>query len=219
VWFGYITGWRLNEVLSRRWRHVNFELGTAVMEQYETKSGKGRTFPMVDELRQLLQSIRPEKCFPNNLIFQRNRQLIERFDKAWATACYKAGLPVRYIEKKVLIDPKDPAEGKRVVLYKNGPKKGQPIMERRPAIYFHDMRRSAYRNLVRMGTPEGVAQQAIGWEDPDIARRYDIVAQADLDVLRERYDAARNHGDNGSFSARNGARNGARLHQKRAKGV
>jgi hypothetical protein len=39
--FGYITGWRLNEVLSRRWRHVNFELGTVVMEQYETKSGKG----------------------------------------------------------------------------------------------------------------------------------------------------------------------------------
>ena len=119
---------------------------------------------------------------------------------------------MRYIEKKVLIDLQDSEKGKRVVLYKNGPKKGQPILGRRPAIYFHDMRRSAFRNLIRLGTPEKVAQQAVGWEDPDTARRYDIVA-ADLDVLRERYDAARNQGDNGSF----GAQNGARLHQKRAK--
>ena len=74
------------------------------------------------------------------------------------------------------------------------------------------MRRSAYRNLIRLGAPEGVAQQAVGWDDPDTARRYDIVAQADLDVLHERYDAARK---NDAF----GARNGARLHQKRAKGL
>jgi hypothetical protein len=93
---------------------------------------------------------------------------------------------------------------------KNGPKKGQPILERRPAIYFHDMRRSAYRNLIRLGTPEKVAQQAVGWDDPDTARRYDSVAQADLHVLRERYDAAQK---SGAF----GARNGARLHQERAK--
>jgi len=119
---------------------------------------------------------------------------------------------VRYIEKEVLIDPQDSEKGKCVVLYKDGPKKGQPILERRQAIYFHDMRRSAYRNLIRMGALEKVAQQAVGWGDPDTARCYDIVAQADLDVLRERYDAAQK---NGAF----GARNGARLHQKRAKGV
>lgn len=94
------------------------------------------------------------------------------------------------------------------MLYKNGPKKGQPILKRRLAIYFHDMRRSVYRNLIRLATPEKVAQQAVGWDDPDTAWRYDIVAQADLDVLRERYHAVRK---NDAF--------GARLHQKRAKGL
>ena len=34
----------------------------------------------------------------------------------------------------------------------------------------------------------------MGWDDPDTARRYDIVAKADLDVLRERYDAAQESG-------------------------
>ena len=34
-----------------------------------------------------------------------------------------------------------------------------------------------YRKLIRLGAPEGVAQQAVGWDDPDTARRYDIVAQ------------------------------------------
>ena len=65
---------------------------------------------------------------------------------------------MRYIEKEVLIDPQDSEKGKRVVGYKDGPKKGQPILEHRPAIYFHDMRRSVYRNLIRLGALEKVAQ-------------------------------------------------------------
>ena len=71
---------------------------------------------------------------------------------------------MRYIEKEVLIDPQDSEKGKRVVRYKDGPKKRQPILEHRPAIYFHGMRRSAHRNLIRLGALEKVAQQAVGWE-------------------------------------------------------
>ncbi len=208
AWFGYITGWRHQEVMTRCLRHVSFDAGTVRMEPGETKSDEGRTFPLVEELREVLLSVWPKKgpIFPNARLFTNNGQPIYRFDKAWTTACHKAGLPVRYIEKRVLVDPKDPSKGKRTVLYKNGPKKGQPILLMRSAIYFHDFRRTAYRNLLRIGTLESVAMKSVGWEDPDTARRYNITAQADLDVLRERYDQAAREREG---KTENGARNGA----------
>ena len=76
------------------------------------------------------------------------------------------------------------------VLYKRGPKKGQPILVCRAAVYFHDFRRTAFRNLVRLGVPPKVARLSVGWLNIKTADRYDIPDKADLDVLRALYDAA-----------------------------
>ncbi len=45
VSFLYYSGWRRNEVLSRQWRHVDFDAGIIQLDPGETKSGKGRTLP------------------------------------------------------------------------------------------------------------------------------------------------------------------------------
>jgi integrase len=214
--FGYITGWRHEDVMDLRVRHVHFQAGEIRLEPGETKTGAGRTFPMAkhnnigDELRDILitaitkkivkeknkdgvleERVRPRHAFPDDHVFLGPTGVrINRFDKAWATACKKAGLPVRYVEKRRLMDRSDPSKGKVVVLYRNGKKRGQPIMTCRAAVYFHDFRRTAYRNLIRIGTPKTVAAAAVGWTDPRTPDRYDIVAKADMDVLRERRMAA-----------------------------
>jgi hypothetical protein len=75
-------------------------------------------------------------------------------------------------------------------LYKRGPPKGEPVLVCRAAVYFHDFRRTAYRNLVRLGVPPKVARLSIGWLNINTADRYDIPDKADLDVLRALYNAA-----------------------------
>jgi hypothetical protein len=74
------------------------------------------------------------------------------------------------------------------VIIQRGKKKGQVMTTTRAAVFFHDFRRTAYRNLVRMGVPEVIAQGAVGWLDADTARRYDIPAKADSESLRAIYD-------------------------------
>lgn len=226
--FAYITGWRHGEVLGiLTLGHVHLDgVGEVRLEPGEAKNEEGRSFPMTQELRALLNSIWPKKpSFPTTPLF-RNAQgkRITGFYKSWTTACRKAGLPVRWVPKHRAIPLRNAdgtlqcdekgrtlfkrdAKGQLIlepVLYQHGPKKGEPILVCRAAVHFHDFRRTAYRNLVRLGTPDAVAQAAVGWLDPKTAARYDIVAQADLDVLRERLDAAGQNAKIGRFYANSG---------------
>jgi integrase len=194
--FGYITGWRHQEVMTREWRHVHAD--GVRMEKSETKNGKGRTFPMVGELRELLEGIRPKvKYFPNQRIFRTpGGDEIKTFYKSWATACRKAGLAVKTVPVQRALRNDDGTikrDGKNQpvlapVIIQRGKKKGQVMTTTRAAVFFHDFRRTAYRNLVRMGVPEVIAQGAVGWLDADTARRYDIPAKADSESLRAIYD-------------------------------
>ncbi len=195
--FAYITGWRHQEVFTRRLRHVTIDC--VRMEPGETKNKKGREFPMVDDLHALIASIWPSgPTTGNELLFGRAGQQVGRFDKAWATAVFKAGLPTTLKPKMRAVrdvdgEPLRYPNGKLIkepVLYKRGPKKGMPVMVRRAAVFFHDFRRTAYRNLLRMGVIESVAQQAVGWIDPATAARYNVIAKADFDALKDRFNEA-----------------------------
>lgn len=196
--FGYVTGWRHQEVMTRCWKHVH---GDGVrLEPGETKNKKGRTFPMVQELKDIIDSVRPAGVvFPNTRVFLTAAgEEIGRFDKAWGTACRKAGLPVRIVPickaaRHADGTMKRDEKGQLILvpdLIKRGKNKGQVKSICRSAIYFHDFRRTAYRNLLRLGVPSSVAQAAVGWLDPMTAARYDITSKGDLDTLAALYDAA-----------------------------
>jgi integrase len=114
---GYITGWRTNELLSRQWRHVDFEGQRLRLEPGETKNGEGRMFSLVHGgLRTVLETQREYV----NEIEHRLGVIVP-----WVF-CHRDGSPIRnfyYVWRKA-------CDAGGIVGYR-----------------FHDFRRVAVRNL------------------------------------------------------------------------
>lgn len=188
VTFGYITGWRLHEVLGLRWRNVDFEAGEVRLDVGSTKNGDGRVFPFdVDpEVRQVLErrqkahQVLTKKQQKKVLTFttksdaealakrqaeafvftRKSGEKVNSFYKRWWTACRAAGIPDRIVERVLL--------------------GGQVKKQAHPGRIFHDFRRTAVRNLVNAGVPERVAMQITGHKTRSIFDRYHIVSPEDL---------------------------------------
>ena len=159
--FAYITGWRRGEIRDLEWRHIDWEQREVRLEPGETKNGEARTFPMIPEIKSILQdraTARDRLARDSGTICARVFWYLRRgqvlpigdFRPSWKKACEQAGLPGRI---------------------------------------FHDLRRSAIRNMVRKGVPERVAMMLSGHRTRSVFDRYNIIDSGNLDLARETLSA------------------------------
>jgi integrase len=164
--FGYLTGWRLGEILPLRWAQMDFRAGIIRLEPGTTKNDEGRSFPFraLPALAALLECQREyttaceretDRIIP--WVFHRQGEPIRDFRGAWASACIAAGL----------FEVREPAPG-------------ETEGEKRPTRLFHDLRRTAVRNLERAGVSRSVAMKLTGHKTESVYRRYAIVSEGDL---------------------------------------
>lgn len=99
----HVTGWRVpSEVLTRQWRHVDFDGGWLFLDPGEAKNRDGRSFPLDPHLRPILKKLRKQtdtleaeldRIIP--WVFHREGRRIRYLRRSWLTACRLAGVPGR----------------------------------------------------------------------------------------------------------------------------
>jgi integrase len=97
VSFAYKTAWRKEEVCTLKWRQVDLDQGIVRLEPGMTKSGKGRTIYLDDELRGILRTKWEERkgLLPWVFLNADGTDRVKGFRKAWTRACKDAGVPGR----------------------------------------------------------------------------------------------------------------------------
>lgn len=182
VTFAYNTGWRKSEIFGLTWQHVELNEETVRLEADETKNSEARTVYLDKELLKMfkLQNLRRKKgC---DYVFHKDGKKIVHFRPDWNRACREANLGYGYKLDSKYVDK----------WVKKGLSEG-PIM--------HDFRRTAVRNMVRAGIPEGVAMKISGHKTRTVFERYNIVSASDLKAAAAKHEAYRN-GKNSETTAK-----------------
>lgn len=89
---GYYTGMRRGEILSLRWSNVSFLDAEIRLDPGTTKNDEPRTIPLAGDLLEMLR-IERQKCPAAEFVFTRDGPCLGSFNKAWKSACKRAGFP------------------------------------------------------------------------------------------------------------------------------
>lgn len=188
VLFGFLTGWRYDEIRSLQWRQVDFVRNEIRLDVGSTKNREGRVFPMTGELRNILSARTPTRPTHEQCVLVANQVMakqmpaitpyvfstkegrqVGQFRKSWKTACHRAGLPC-------VVAP-----------VKKGGKRGA-VKVIKALRTFHDLRRSFARDMDLQGVRHGAIKRLGGWKTDSVFNRYNIVSDADLRDAIEKVD-------------------------------
>jgi integrase len=169
--FAYASGWRKGELKTLEWSAVDRDNTRVVLKREHSKNGDPRVIPLVGELREIIERQRRQWEYktPNGetalsrYVFHRDGEPIGDFRKAWATACITAGFSMTKIRR----------DGQSML-----DAEGNPVL--RGSLIFHDLRRSAGRNLDRDGITQSVAMAITGHKTESVYRCYRIVNEDDI---------------------------------------
>jgi integrase len=180
--FAYQVGWRKNEIATLGWEDVDGD--TIRLKGINSKNGKPRMIVLAGELVELLERRKAARAVKtasggvmlSALVFHREGQPIGDIRKAWQTACCTAG-----VGKFVCRHCQQPATGHKCEAC------GGEV--RYLGRIFHDLRRTAVRNMVRAGVREKAAMSISGHRTRSIFDRYNIVSEDDLrDAMEKTQD-------------------------------
>jgi integrase len=181
VHFGYLTGWRKGEIASLCWADVEGDL--VRLRGENSKNGEGRSVFVTGNSADLIKRRRAQRqvetttgALLSAFVFHQKGLPIGDFRKAWATACVAAGLGHFVCDRC-----KQAVSGHRCM--------GCGGETRYTGRIFHDLRRTAVRNMVRAGVPERVAMTISGHKTRAIFDRYNIVNEADLREAMQRTES------------------------------
>ncbi|MFY9643852.1 MAG: tyrosine-type recombinase/integrase [Terriglobales bacterium] len=190
---GYSYGFRIAELLSMKVQQVDLLTGTIRLNPGETKNGKGRTAHMTPAVRELLARCAHGKQ-PGDSLFTRNgNKPVRNIRGAWQAICIASGLG-----RTVCPDCSGTIGADCVC--EGCSRKWKRRQLKYSGLIFHDLRRSAVREMVRDGISERVAMSISGHRTRSVFDRYDIVSESDIKQAamkthqaRQRRQAAQAH--------------------------
>lgn len=171
--FGYLTGWRKGEIASLTWSDI--EENVIRLRAENSKNREARSVAIAGELAPLIERRKQARLASGvltSLVFHRSGSPIAEFRKTWASACTAAG-----VGKMVCPNCKGEGKDRRCKRCKRNREYSGRI--------FHDLRRTAVRNMVRSSVPQSVAMKISGHKTASMFRRYDIANEEDLRAALE----------------------------------
>lgn len=152
VRFASLTGWRKSEILTLTWRQVDFATGIVRLAPGTTKNDQGREFPF-SGLPPLEGLLRDQR--------ERTRALERETGRIIAHVFHRDGRPIRKM------DGTWRSACKRAGL---------------EGWLFHDLRRTAVRNLEWAGVPRSIAMKLTGHKTAAVYERYAIAERTAMEA-------------------------------------
>ena len=156
-----------------RVRQVNLLAGAMRLDPGTTKNDDGREVMMTKQVRVLLEQCVLGKS-PDEYVFTREENTpVRDFRRTWASVCCAAGLGgmVCPLCEQTVTNERQCNACSR---------KWKRSQLRYVGLIFHDLRRTAVRNMVRAGVPERVAMTISGHKTRSVFDRYHIVSHSDI---------------------------------------
>jgi integrase len=172
--FGWLTGMRKGEISSLEWADIDGDV--IVLQAEDSKNHKARIIPIVDEVAEVVEECRKAREIRrrgqvvtiSNLLFHTPAgKPVKEFRKSWRRACCKAGVGEMVCPNcKLAVDEKQHCS-------KCGADWCYEELKYQGRI-FHDLRRSAVRNMTKAGVQRHVAMSISGHKTESMFERYNI---------------------------------------------
>lgn len=189
LWFrsllevGHSYGWRVGELLNLQVKQVEFANRTIRLEPGTTKNDEAREVIMTSTVHTLLAALCHGKSADQHVFTRSNGQPVRDFRCTWQNACVAAGLG-RFTCRhcgEIPMTSRECAQCKAV---------GKPRDLKYTGLIFHDLRRTAVRNLVNAGVPEKVAIKISGHKTRSVFDRYHIISRNDVAAAMVKLEAS-----------------------------
>ena len=146
----FYTGWRIESILNLEWRQVDLKQGSFGLYPNQTKNKKSTIFPLAP--------------FPElSAILESRHAMTEELEKS----------------KRMLIPYVFHRDGGKVRSIRTAWENTR-LNAGVPGGLIHDFRRTAVRNLKRMGFSDSDIMNMVGFKTMSIMQRYDITTEQDI---------------------------------------